>query len=281
MRKILIILFVLGSVTGQGQRLMINGWKHATGSGDEAALFITNTGITDSTIVAEIDSLVDRAKRHGWWTLCPAIYPFVGGTATTHKYNLKDARDLDAAYRLVFNGTWTHGVDGITGDGSTSYADTKLVPASVLSSGNTHVSIWCVSSGDGVMSDFGSGNGGSRWATHLRLGGTLFADQYNTSDNRQTASSSDAAGYYIQTRPGNTEQRMYKNGTEIGTVVTDASAGFSSITYSMYIGAINEAGTAENFSDRNYSFFTIGSGISAGIAALMSADVAAFQTAVR
>ena len=30
-----------------------------------------------------------------------AIYPFVGGTATTHKFNLKDPADINAAFRLV------------------------------------------------------------------------------------------------------------------------------------------------------------------------------------
>ena len=54
-----------------------------------------------------------------------ALYPFVGGTATSHKFNLKDPRDLDAAFRLQFNGGWTHNSNGVTPNGTNGYADNK------------------------------------------------------------------------------------------------------------------------------------------------------------
>jgi hypothetical protein len=62
-----------------------------------------------------------------------AIYPFVGGTASTHKWNLTDPRDLDAAYRLSFSGGWTHNANGITGNGVNSYA--QLHTSTALSMG--------------------------------------------------------------------------------------------------------------------------------------------------
>jgi hypothetical protein len=42
-----------------------------------------------------------------------ALYPFVGGTAAKHKFNFMDARDLDAAFRLVFSGGVTHSTNGV------------------------------------------------------------------------------------------------------------------------------------------------------------------------
>jgi hypothetical protein len=89
-----------------------------------AQAFITAAGITDSTQQSAIDNLVIGLKADGIWTNMTAIYPFVGGTATTHKYNLKDPRDLDVAYRLAFSGGWTHNANGITGNGVNTYADT-------------------------------------------------------------------------------------------------------------------------------------------------------------
>jgi hypothetical protein len=89
-----------------------------------AQAFITAAGITDPTQQSAIDNLVIGLKADGIWTNMTAIYPFVGGTASTHKYNLKDPRDLDAAYRLAFNGGWTHNANGITGNGTNTYADT-------------------------------------------------------------------------------------------------------------------------------------------------------------
>jgi hypothetical protein len=62
-----------------------------------------------------------------------AVYPFVGGTATTHKFNLKDPRDLDAAFRLTFFGGITHSSTGITGNGTNGYFDTFLNPSTEFS----------------------------------------------------------------------------------------------------------------------------------------------------
>jgi hypothetical protein len=51
----------------------------------------------------------------------------VGGTASSQKYNLKDPRDLDVAYRLTFGGGWSHGSFGIEGNGVNTYADTHIL----------------------------------------------------------------------------------------------------------------------------------------------------------
>ncbi len=90
----------------------------------DAQAFITAAGITDATQQQAINTLVVDMKGYGIWTKMKAIYPFVGGTATTHKYNLKDPRDLDAAFRLSFNGGWTHSSNGALPNGSNAYADT-------------------------------------------------------------------------------------------------------------------------------------------------------------
>lgn len=90
----------------------------------DALAFIIASGITDATQQNAINTLVVDLKGYGIWTKMKAIYPFVGGTATTHKWNLKDPRDLNAAFRLVFNGGWTHSSNGAQPNGTTGYADT-------------------------------------------------------------------------------------------------------------------------------------------------------------
>jgi hypothetical protein len=92
-----------------------------------AQAFITAAGITDPTQQSAIDNLVIGLKADGLWTSMYAIYPFVGGTATTHKYNLKDPRDVNAAYRLQFNGGMTHSSNGILFNGTNGWADTSAV----------------------------------------------------------------------------------------------------------------------------------------------------------
>jgi hypothetical protein len=92
----------------------------------DASLFLRTAGITDTTQQSAIDTLVLELKNAGIWSKMKAIYPFVGGTATTHKFNLKDPRDADAAFRLSFVGGWTHSSTGALPNGTNAYADTFL-----------------------------------------------------------------------------------------------------------------------------------------------------------
>jgi hypothetical protein len=102
-----------------------------------AQAFIDAAAITDPTQQSAINSLVIGLKADGLWTSMYAIYPFVGGTASTHKWNLKDPRDLNAAYRLVFNGGWVHSSTGVTPNGINGYADTYF-DGNVGAIGNYH-----------------------------------------------------------------------------------------------------------------------------------------------
>lgn len=90
----------------------------------DAQAFIDAAGLTDETQKTAINDLVVGLKADSLWSKLHAVYPFIGGTADTHKYNLKDPRDLDAAYRIAWSGSVTHDSNGITGDGSSGYGNT-------------------------------------------------------------------------------------------------------------------------------------------------------------
>jgi hypothetical protein len=111
---------------------ILNSFSIPSGGGGgpvdpDAQAFITAAGITDPTQQSAIDNLVIGLKADGLWTSMYAIYPVVGGTASTHKWNLKDPRDLNAAYRLQFNGGMTHSSNGILFNGTNGWADTSAV----------------------------------------------------------------------------------------------------------------------------------------------------------
>ena len=96
----------------------------------DAQAFITATGISGGDATA-INTLVVSLKLAGVWTLIDAAYPFIGGTPTSVKYNLKDPRDLDIAYRMAFNGSWiinNSGVKPTTADNA-NYGDTFWSPS--------------------------------------------------------------------------------------------------------------------------------------------------------
>lgn len=128
-------LLLANSLTSQGfmtasaavNWLNTNGYytSYSESVDTDAQAFITAAGITDPTQQTAINTLVVGLKADSLWTNLFAIYPFVGGTASTHKYNLKDPRDLNVAYRLVFNGGMTHSSNGILFNGTNGWADTS------------------------------------------------------------------------------------------------------------------------------------------------------------
>jgi hypothetical protein len=91
----------------------------------DAQRFMDSSGITDSTHKSAINNLVKQLKDSSLWTKFVAVYPMVGGTATTTKWNLKDPRDLDAAYRLTYTGSPVFASTGMTPSNG-NYADTHL-----------------------------------------------------------------------------------------------------------------------------------------------------------
>ena len=100
----------------------------------DAQLFITATGISGTNATAT-NQLVLDLKSANIWTKMKAVYPMVGGTATSHKFNLLNPVDRDAANRLVFSGGLNHSSTGILGNGTNGWANTFLNPSIIFPSG--------------------------------------------------------------------------------------------------------------------------------------------------
>jgi len=244
---------------------------------DEAHDFIEAAVLTDPTHHASICRLVADLKAAGLWTKFKAVYPLVGGTAATHKWNLKDPRDLDAAFRIVWNGSVTHDANGITGDGGGSYGDTKLNALAELSANNTHLSVYNRSAGGGAGIqewDLIADNGVSGTYLVIRnqdnfLNWTSYTTGGPGGPIRVLVSQgTDGRGFFVGTRRSSTDMEAYKNGASIGSSSDANTATLPNITFK-----INGNGNPFN-SDHNLAFASIGTG-------LTSAEVAAFDTIVQ
>jgi hypothetical protein len=111
-------------------------------SDPDARTFISIAGITDGTQKDAINYLVINLKQYNLWSKMKAVYPFVGGTASTHKWNLKNPVDANYAYRLTFFNSFTHSSTGCKGDGSSAYINTYIQPSVNLLSNNVHLSFY-------------------------------------------------------------------------------------------------------------------------------------------
>lgn len=92
----------------------------------DAELFITNAKINDAVEQAAINNLVIQLKKDSLWSKFKAIYPMVGGTSFSTKWNLKDPRDLDVAYRITWNGAPVVKNTGVTCLTVNDWGDTHL-----------------------------------------------------------------------------------------------------------------------------------------------------------
>jgi hypothetical protein len=242
----------------------------------DAIAFISAASITNSTQQSAINTLVVDLKAASIWTKMKALYPFVGGTATTHKWNLKDPRDLDAAYRIVFNGGWTHNSNGIQGDGSTGYANTfagagsTAIPdrANHWSSYNRQLPSSFKSTGlldypPNIASYGWSGGQGSTWFGGLQ-------NFVSTGVSCQT-------GFINGTVTSSSNGVLYYNGSAIFTESYIASFGSSAF---YYLGAQWSQGSVTSYNDALVSFVSLGNSLTATDAANLYTAVQKFQTSL-
>jgi hypothetical protein len=241
----------------------------------DAQAFITAAAITDATQQSAIDTLVKGLKTDGVWTKMKAIYPFVGGTASTHKWNLKDPRDLDAAFRLVFNGGWTHSSTGATPNGTNGYADTKLMPSSVLSSGG-HFSYYSRTDKNNIVLEQIGGNSSNG---HIALVPRYLDSVYysfQSAAETQITTIANSLNLHINNRNGGNQQ-FHKSGVKLSDVTVNASP---MPTVNIYLGTINNNGTPLYFSSMQTAFSSIGDGLTDTDASNLYTRVQTYQTAL-
>jgi hypothetical protein len=188
----------------------------ATSYDPDAQLFITATGISGTNATAT-NQLVLDLKSANIWSKMKCIYPFVGNTSATQKYNLKDARDLDAAYRLAFQGGGTHSANGYQPNGTNGYADTFLTPSTTLSLNNSHLSLY---NRTNTTSFFNATKIDGTLSTQTAMAIVVTTTDYGSrfmDDTYGSVLSPNALGFYVGNRTLSTQKKYYKNGALGGT----------------------------------------------------------------
>jgi hypothetical protein len=241
----------------------------------DAWAFLEAAGITSALQQRAVVQLVRDLKKAQLWTKMKAVYPFVGGTATTHKWNLKDPQDTDAAFRLIFSGGWTHSSNGALPNGTNAYANTYL-NASTLTSSNAHQSFYSRTDANGLHFDIGASNIGSTEIISLygRFIGNSLADIGNYLASRISVAVADSLGLYVVSRTSNTSLKLYKVGAEIGSNTSTDTATLPNATINL--SAVLLQGYSQ-YSVRQCAFATIGDGLTDAEASLLYQCVDRYQ----
>ena len=244
--------------------------------------FLTASVISDATIRGALNTLDVGLINNSLDTKMKALYPFVGGTASTHKFNFMDAQDTNAAFRLTFNGTWTHSATGADPNGVNAFANTFLSPSSVLTLNSLSMGYYSRQTASTtaiktLMGAFVGTTQETQIITNVGTATTTMFDSYNITANLGRVSGTTASylGLIVGSRQSSTSSKIYRNGSSFGSIT---GSGGTQPNIPLYLSAANSNGTAAGFTDYECAFSFIGNGLTDTDVSNFNSIVSAFQT---
>lgn len=237
-------------------------------------------GTLSMTEQTAVNTLTTSLKGYGIWSKMRVIYPMVGASAAACAQNLKSS-----SYTGTFTAGWTFTSTGAAPNGTSAYMDTGLNIGTQLTQTNSHASFYSRTINDNVNypTVIGAyGNTSYTQALELYMRRVLPGDKgggqlgsYTTSAINFTET--DARKFAIISRTSATSLKYYTTGILRATDTVSDTTGFGNVT--AYISAGNYVtGTAQNFSQLQCAFASIGDGLTDTQASDFYTAVQAFQT---
>ena len=239
----------------------------------DAQIFITATAITDTTQQNAIDALVIGLKTDLLWEKMLAIYPFVGGTEITCKYNLKNP----TTFELGFNGNWVISSNGIQPNGIDTYANTNFIPSSSgWSLGSSSISAYSRTNNVNTGSLWGTKTAATNTSLYPNLitgTGTNIFHNTNSSPAPSPLPTTSAINF-MSSRINTTDLIIAVNGTASNYVNAEGALSNRPI----FLSARNDNGTTNLYSNRELAFAHIGTGLTIPECTSLYTRIQAFQT---
>lgn len=235
----------------------------------DAQNFIQIAGITDNVQKTAINDLVGSLKSANLWFKMIALYPFVGGTAMAHRYNLINVSEHIIAWGSASN----HTVLGVIPNSSKNDLGLSMNADSIsvnIYIGN-HISNLAVDLGQSTADE-----GYGRFLCHIKYtdGNTYYDAGYSGIGGRLTTAISDTRGLLSLNRLSGV-QSVYRNGVLVSERKNSLNINFTNLCLNAgYAGSttINNA--------RQFRFLSISSGLSASELSKLYTIVQQFQTSL-
>jgi hypothetical protein len=239
------------------------------------------TGIT-STVSAATRTLFTSLVSNGLWESVSAFYPMLGGNSNGCKFNGKNPLDTNGAYRLTFNGGWTFNASGATSNGTNAYADTYYYPSGTTL-GNQHLSVYMMNNSNPAGTGrnyFGSYDENTQSFFSLGAEGTpRYFYGVSTFGGVSTSVSPNTQGMILASTTGSTSAScptfLFKN----GSTIQSGTYNLARNNFKVYLGALNNSDfEAQQYYANQYSFATLGLGLSQAQASTLTTIINTFQT---
>lgn len=186
----------------------------ASGFDPDAQAFFTAANITDATQRDAVNALAIGKKANGTWNKYQAIYPFVGGTALQHSFNLKNP----AEFQITWGGSVVHNSSGVVGNATDAYGNTGFVPSISSTIGNNHLSLYSVidrASSNGIDMGVLTNSPDSEWGFSLKDGPVMYPMLVGGVASFPSATNTDTRGWFVVSRNDTITVQAYKNGTQV------------------------------------------------------------------
>lgn len=272
---ILIMLFCSFVSFGQGNRFAGFGYKSTCDV--DAQKYIDSAGITNATEKTAICNCVKQLKDSSVWTKLDAIYPYLGSTSASCKWNLKNPVNSDTAFRLTFSGGWTFSSTGALPNGVNAYANTYW--NSVANAGTTNASMGVylrTNTADGAKIDIGFVRSSPTAVSGILI---RFGNEYYGAINTNGAgaiANTNTAGFFAVSTVALDNITMHRNGVNTPKIITSTLHG----NLNVFLGARNLDGSPVFYSDREHIIDFLGDGLTGAELIKLYNIFTTFKTAV-
>ncbi len=246
--------------------------------------FLTATGITDATIISALNAMDNSLISAG---LLPsgtgagkikALYPIVGGTAATHKFNFVNPLDTNAAFRLTFFGGVTHNSNGMTGNGTNGYANTFLNADGLMNIDSLSFGFYSRTNVTENSYDMGTFDSGSSPANCQNMIQARFVDlmwgAVNQDDSAATPASTNSFGFHAISRINSTQEIRNIRGTN--TTYSRTSKDVPNLN--TFLMALSFNNSPFGYSSRNYAYYYLSDGLNTTELNSLNTLIVDFQT---
>jgi len=261
------------------------------GLGPLTTAFLAATGISDATIETALNDLETGLTTYSLGSKMVALYPMVGGTSDTTKYNFMDTSAFIIGWTgsVVFD---NNGVSKTIANFQTAYGNTGVTPTNHMTLNDTHLSYYSRTQITAVQIDAAGGQlypveigtswSSSRFSMEVCSGpdNAFWSRQYAENEQVKTNNQTTTTGFYISSRTTSSDLKKFRNGSQVGSTYTGAqSSTFSGATGGICIlGESNASSTGAGGTTRQCAFASIGDGLSSTDASNLYTIVQAFQT---
>jgi hypothetical protein len=236
----------------------------------DAQKFMDSSGITDITQKLAVNVLVKQLKDSSLWAKMVAVYPMVGGTAIATGLNLKDPRNLDAAYRLTFYGSPVFAVTGVLFPTAGDYADTHLADSAIGGYNNSSISFYSRTQNTVPGYDMGCTDGAIPYNELSIIPTSPYnSEWFGFSQNMPT---SITTGLFMLSSSA-TDVTRYRNGVIVSTKGAPPNNSYTNLTI-----LIGKSRVSTHPGQKECAFATIGNGLTDADALTLYNIVQNFQT---